>query len=119
MVHWMLRSRVEQMDRSSHGFLLARHNLCQAADGFIDELRQLCDDSLSAMSILDFAQVCDEADAAVSLLEDYLDNRPAPPRKAQAVVSKIYEIRRMQECVLMQVRSQRQLMEAPITSMVA
>ncbi|HVB38527.1 MAG TPA: hypothetical protein VND92_08310 [Vicinamibacterales bacterium] len=119
MVHWVLRSRVEQMDRSRRAFILARHNLCQAADGFIDDLRQLCDDSTSAISVFDFAQVCDEADAAVSLLEDYLEKRPSTSRKAQAVASKIYEIRRVQECVLMQLRSQHELMEAPITTMVA
>ncbi|MDE3155686.1 MAG: hypothetical protein KGN76_11320 [Acidobacteriota bacterium] len=119
MVHWVLRSRVEQMDRSSRAFMLARHHLCQAADGFIDELRQLCDESAPAISVLDFSQVCDEADAAVSLLENYLDRRPSSPRKAQVVAGKIYEIRRVQECVLMQLRSQHALMEAPITTMVA
>lgn len=119
MVHWTLHSRVKELDRNTRRLLAPRRHLCRAADALIHELASLAMDGTQAISMRDFAHVCEEADAAVASLERYLDRHPSRPRRDVAVASKIYEIRRAQEAVLTQVRQQRALLDAPVTTMAA
>lgn len=112
MIRDLLQARVDQMERSSRG-LMADRWLGKAADGFIGDLQQMCDNPPDALSLPDFQDVCDEVDAAIAVLERFLDRKALRLTKARLLASKIYEIRRVQEWVLFRLRACLWLPDAP------
>lgn len=119
MIRDLLQARVDQMERSSHGFMADRW-LSKAADGFIGDLEQICSEPPDALSLPDFQDVCDEVDAAVAVLECFLDRQALRLTRARALASKIYEIRRVQERALLRLRACLWLPEArPANQLVA
>lgn len=80
---------------------LSQRTLCRSVDTFIADLEQLG----QHQGTVDTNNVRAQVEAMVDLLEGRLDWAPIGFRSAQRLATRVYEIRRVEEQVLMQLRS--------------